>query len=126
MTPQLGKPRKVENINIPPQSWSSRSAESNVAGILSHFSVITTSHLAVVKSRSVVQMAANKCPPHTAMLMSFPGLCAQPVSIFSRPTRRGHSLLSPARRWITVLISSIQESLIRLHITAQICDYFEV
>lgn len=84
--------------------------EDGAGGIFSHFSVITTSHLAVVKRLAGVQMAANKCPLRAAMLMSFPGLCAQPVSIFRCPTRRGHSPLSPPHDWITAVIRLIQRT----------------
>lgn len=106
------------DINIQLYGGSSRSGDAtddNAAGILSRFSVITTSHLAVLKRLAVVQMVGNKCPPHAAMLMSFPGLCAQPVSIFRCPTRRGHSPLSPAHDWITVLMRLI-------HRTARVSD----
>ena len=45
---------------------------------------------------SLLQMAANKCPLYAAMLMSFPGLCAQPVSIFRSRPSRSQPLISAA------------------------------
>lgn len=104
------KSKEVENINIRLHRRSARSGDETAAGPLSHFSVITTSHLAAVKSFAVVQMAANKCPPHAAMLMSFLALCAQPVSLFSRAAGRGRRLLSAPHHWITVLMSPIQRT----------------
>lgn len=53
-------------------------------------SVITTLHLAVMKSLSAIWMAASKCPLFTAMLMSFPGLYAQPASLALQPSSLPH------------------------------------
>lgn len=64
---------------------------------------ITTTHLVVLKSLSAIWMAARKCPLFTAMLMSFPGLYAQPASSDPQPLSLPHD-------WITAVMGLIQRT----------------